>query len=1140
MASNDLSTLGNPYITASGTSQFSDVIIWPFSSGVNVDGNLGFSEDVDALLTGINAQFGFNNTPHRYTLTWAMRCFTDSGPTSAIINQPVDFIVGSFRIRGRVVHYDVQKSDKGKFVSTSIEDVRRDLNRVIIDTFGLFDQQQTPASIANNVIDVHHFQLTNNIDRDPKALRLLREHGATWSQIKLAIENAGGNLVDALPDDRFIFDRLGQDKADAYRWSFRTTPLLNAIVKIFTDLAYDVYWSTDEERLRVIDRQQRISIGVDKIPGIATGDNITQLKTGVDEGERPTSVQVIGGKMQGVIGGGDTRNITTTGGVFPTSSSVALNINEGYTFSPAWRNASVFYFGADGTQQEDNPTDEELSAALKGIEWWAQKKANVTSADQAIASRIDNDIIYPRDGIVYDNLSGNSASGVGLIPNRGTTEDKWVVEWYNRVRNFAQNNYARTYFLNEDSDLFAELDRFEVLDEGWCGLENEAEGSAFNTGYTIDGNYRWLAPFWNEESNKLRPWMFIPGTPFWGLDGLGVPAQFTAWNEDSTNGVYVPLEVRKWNRSSSRLTNDASLLPAERADRGLIIRLPNTCFSGFPVDGDVASLRIPQYLRGQFLSETTFDLTIDPITQGAAYPVFTSGVNIPVEMYERYGTQKPSRWSAGSPVIGFSRAEVQQRDELIPWSFDPRGTNNTVQLLDLEGRGVASGRIVDRSTVDFLEASAVGLPLITFDQYADEDGIATHGITNLSLGKQANGWWATRYSAKTHFPQQVQVKPIPEEVLEDFRFALHRVNERFNRPPAPLPFSAPEIFNPKVDDGREFLEFPKKESLELLVTISDIIPVSIGTGLQDIAYAGVDENGVKWPAAYRASQGGALNPNSRLAQFRNAFAVDGFFQKGMQATYHYEELDNGDIVHYFTGGVALSQARIVTALDSPSLVNGVWRVDVEIAAETYQQRIPNSDPIQFNNVQLEAIRVTGAPFSDNNNVDTTISANDRILLSGTGQENGNMLKPTFNSTQSRYEIDVGDEAPNNQKDKLVLLSAARGGASTQFATVTQKPNLTTGRGGHIQTISSLNGGTSFQDERIVDQSTGNPGTQYFVDFVGIEYNQIAIGDPCIVIQETEPAPTDAAVAAVTPTKIRLLTYINKPLFTATDAFGTST
>lgn len=1132
----DLTVIGDPYIRASGTPLFSVPIVWPFGSGVTVGGNLGFSENVDALLTSLNAQFGFNQQPHRFTLTWANRCFDDDAVPN-IIGDPVDFLIGDFRIRGRVTHVDLSTGNNGRYLQTSIEDVRKDISRVVIDTYGLFDERQSPASIANNVIDVHHCELTKGINRSPKELRLLREHGASWLQIRDAIINAGGNLYTALPDDKFIYQRLGQDKISSYRWAFRTTPLLDALVKIFTDLAYDLYWSMDEQRLKVVDRQERIAIGVSKIPGINIGDNISQLKLGSDQGERPTSVQIFGGKMEGVIGGGaPSGGFTVNGGTFPASAAVQLDINDNYIFKPAWQGASVFYFGADGQIQEDNPTDDELSAALKGIEWWAQKKANVTGLNQAIASRIDDFIIYPRNGIVFPNLAGHSASGVGLLPNRGSTEDKWVVEWYNRVRNFAQNNYTRTYYLAQ-SDLFDELDRFDVVDQAWCGLENEIDGTVFNTGYKIKDTYKHLAPFWNEDSNKLRAWMFINGRPLWGIDGKAPAAQFPDWSEDGDIGVYVPIEVEKWNRASNRLNSNYSLLPAQKEDRGLIIRLPNMCWEKFDTDSDVAKLKIPQYLKGKFDTETTFDMTIDPLTKGIPFEQFTEGVNIPIVIYERYGSQKPFQWAVGSQVVGFSRAEVQQRDELVPWNFEPQGTKNTVQLLNLEGSGVALGRVVDRGVVDFLEATAVGLPLVTFDNYGDDDGIASHGITNLSLTKGAEDWWMTRYSAKTHFPQPIQVKPVPEEVMEDFRFALHRINERFNRPPRPLPFIPPQIFDPKTDDGKEYLEFPKRENLEILVTITAIIPITLSNGINDIAYAGEDDKGVTWPAAYRAGIVGTLNPASKLARFQNAFAVDGFFQKGMQATYHYEELDNGDVVHYFTGGIALSQARVVKALSSPQLINGVWRMDVEIPQEVFQKTVPGTNPPEYSPVTLEAIEVLGARFTDNNNVDTTLSVNSEIMLSGTGNENGNMLKPVFNEVKQKYEINVGDNAPDNQKDKLSILSSSRSSATVQFATVDTKPDLTTGRGGKIQTISSISGGTLFEDQKIIGAINGNPGTQYFVDFVGVEYNQISIGDPCIIIQEVTPPPEDPDVAAVTPTKIRLLTYINKPLFMATDAFG---
>ena len=1137
-----LSTLGDPHVTISGLPAFSDTIVWPFGSGTTLAGNTGFSSEEDALLTGLNAQFGFNQQPHRFTMNWARRCFTDADAPD-IVGDIVDFDIAEFRIRGRVVHADMTKSSKGRLLSTSIEDQRKDLNQVVLDTYGLFDTKDDIGTIP--VIDVHHFHLNNGLDNDPKALRLLREHGATYRQIWEAVGDTG-NLQASLPDPGFVSDRLGEDKTESYRWTFRTVPLLDSIVKVFTDISYDLYWSMSEARLKVVDRTKRISITPNSIPGVeftkTVNENVPQLKQGVDEGERPTSVQIFGGRMEGVIGRGDGIDIATQGGVFPSSSSVSLDLTETYNFLPAWEGATVQYFGADGTLKDDIPTSEELSAALKGIEWWAQKKYNVTSLGdpQAIPSRINNQIIYPRTGEVFNNLSGSSASGVGLIPNRGTTEDSWVIEWYNRVRNFAQNNYTRTYFLDTNSPLYAELDRFDIMSEAWCGLENENSGGDFNTGYKIDGTYRWLAAFWNEDSNKLKAWAFVPGRPLWGIDGKGVASQFSEWNERGEEGVYVPIETKQWNRSTNRLEQDIALLP-EKLDRGLIVRFPNIMWSGFIVDQDVSSLNIPNYLAGNFSAETTFDVTVDPLKKGVHFPSFDKGINIPVAVFERYGYQKPVQFSAQGGAVGaFTRAEVQQKDELVPWSFEPRGTKNTVDLLQEEGQGRALGRVVNRADVDFLEVTTVGLPGISFDNYADPAGCAQHGVTNLSVNKGATSYWQTRYSAKTHFPQPVKAKPIQEETLEDFRFALHRVNERFNRPPAPPRFIPPPIFDPTTDDGKEFLQFPLKERLEILVTITQIITVDLGLGVQDIAYAGEDPQGILWPAARRASLAGSLNPASKLAQNKNAFATDGFFQKGMTATYHYEELDNGEFVHFFTGGIAISNARVVTAIESPSLVEATFRMDVQVPEDSFIRTLPNSDPPETETLVLEQILIKGVRFTDNSNVDTTIKAGDLLLTSGLGNENGNMLKPIFNEDTQQYEIDVGLNAPSNQKDKIFLLTGARGGAGIQFASVDTKPDLTTGRGGKIQTISSIGGGTLFEDGKITGVSEGNPGTQHFVDFIGVEFNQVSLGDPAIVIQETESPPEDPAVAAETPTKIHLLTYINKPLFSSTDAVGTAT
>lgn len=1127
---------GNPYIEVSGLPTFADEIRWPFGSGVDVDGNVGFDQDLDARLADMNAQFGFNQQPHRFTMTWIPVCYDFEGTSLPAIGGEVDFNIGTFRVRGRIVHADKQKSTQGLKVTISVEDFRRDLNRVVIDTYGLYDVQEEPDV---NVVDVHHWFLTEQNGQDnPRALRMLREHGATYRQIYNSVISQNAFISNQIPSPDDLEKNLGD--ISTYRFSFRTTPLLDALVKIFSDASFDLYWNMGADKINIVNRKDQIDISLDDVPfreANPAAPTTISLKFGNDEPERPTAVQVLGDRMEGVISNGG--RLSTNAGTY--DSTVALNLNPaGARFVPGWRNASIFYFGEDGTLLEDSPSDAELTAALKGIEFWAEKK--VSSPTQHIDSRITETAIDPNTGQQVPIVSPVSASGAGLIQNRGQEGRSWIIEWYNKVRNFAQNHYTRTYVLDSSSTLFSQLDRFDVLDAAWCGLENQVAGGAYNQGYKIDPQFRWLAPFWDEEQNKLRAWAVIQKTaaqggskaPLWGQDGKGVPTQFEQWNEEQSY-VYVPIEVKKWVRASSKFDSDF-VLEAEKSPKGMLIRFPNTMWRTFEEEPTLTKLPKVGYLRRRFTQETPNDATIDPATEGRHYDEFSTGINIPVKVYERYGNTKPAEWTAGFGLDNVSikriKTEVLQKDELAPWNFEPHDDKSSVTLLDQEGQAVATGRVVNRSQATFIESTKVGLPEITFDEYANPDGEVQHGVTSISVTKNVSSYWQSRYSAKTHFPQPVKSKPVPNEVMEDFRFALHRINERFNRPRTPDPIQPPEIFDPKTEDEfGSYIQKPTKEAFKIPVIITTLLNVTDTGGNPDVAYAGEDKNSVVWPVTERQGIKSSISSTSKLGLNRYAFAIDGFLQKGMQATYNYEDQDDGSFVHYFTGGVQLREARMVTALGSPFQdSNGDFRIDVEIEEDTIEVQIPNSDPAEFRTETLEPITVYNVLFSDQNNVDNTLQEGDRILMSGAGQENGNVVKPQYDGNM--YSLDAG---AGRAKDKLFILTSGRAGAGALFATVLAKPNTSTGRGGEIQTVSQL-GGTRFSDGTVIGASQGNAGTQYFNDFVGIEFGHVAIGDPCIVVQEAEDA-TDLAEGE--PRVIRNICFILKPLFMSTDAFGAS-
>ena len=72
-----------------------------------------------------------------------------------------------------------------------------------------------------------------------------------------------------------------------------------------------------------------------------------------------------------------------------------------------------------------------------------------------------------------------------------------------------------------------------------------------------------------------------------------------------------------------------------------------------------------------------------------------------------------------------------------------------------------------------------------------------------------------------------------------------------------------------------------------------------------------------------------------------------------------------------------------------------------------------------------------------------------------------------------------------------------------------------------ETLSSI-AGTTFEDSVLTGASEGVPGTRFFVDFVGIEFSQVTLGDTAMVTQEVE----ENLDPENDPTVIRLLTYMS--------------
>jgi hypothetical protein len=371
-------------------------------------------------------------------------------------------------------------------------------------------------------------------------------------------------------------------------------------------------------------------------------------------------------------------------------------------FEPGWRNAVIKYFGPEGSEREFRPTDRQLAAAIKGIEYFTR--------EVSLDNRIDNTTIDPVIGDTKKQFSYTSDSGkLGVLQNRGQAGRSWIIEWYNRVRNFAQNHYSRTYVLKKTAALYDYIDEIETPEEAWCNIENQTDDGSFADNYKVSDRFKFLAPFWNSETNKLKAFCVITGAK-WGQDGNGVPGQFNDWNERGAT-QYVPIEVKKWNRSEDKFKEEF-LEPLKNDEKGIMIRLPSLCWgsnSKHKSDAELAAIDTLEAMRTKFQGDTKFDFA-DPTELLEPFSSIT-GAAIPIRVKRRYGFKFPSIWASGDGV----ERVIDVREDLAPWNFEPRGVQQSWELMNNEARSALSAGVADRNFVTFAEATKKDLPIISFD-----------------------------------------------------------------------------------------------------------------------------------------------------------------------------------------------------------------------------------------------------------------------------------------------------------------------------------------------------------------------------------------------------------------------------------------
>lgn len=1037
-----------PFITVSGQPTFEQQRI-QFPSGA-------FNLPIRAELASVNATFGFNQNPHRFELQYIPELFNEDRLPS--IGSGVTFTIGDdFFISGRIKHADYSQSARGNILSVAVEDIRTDLNDIYIDTYGVFGQNDAPSV---GVVDVRYWFINEKLNDDQgrtigtSDLLLLEENGASYQQLYEAIQyfettvGTISNISSQLPNPEVIANQLPFD-ANAFRFKFRAQPLLEVISKILNDISYDFYYNMSENKINVINRKFGVNIARADIPLPGDSASGISIKYGIDEAERPTNVRLYGGEMEGIVGSG--RLLTQSGGYGLSTSEYDLGLTVGSpVFTPGWR-AKLRYFGPDGFLNEYVPEDRELAMALKSLEHWALEKD--------LDNRIGNFTIDPATGETVEQRSV-TGSGIGLIINRRQDERSWILEWYNRVRQHATNNFGRTYILSPSSVLYDDIDNFDVVNAGWSNLENQTDDGSFIDGYKISDQFRFLAPFWDQDANKLRAFAVLPQNTKYGIDGESTPARFTEWNEDEDN-AFVPIEAFKFNSRRQKFKEEF-LSTIEEAEKGVVIRFPTIIWD--PDAQDDENLQTVLRLGSIFQihdSDTTLDVPnpyriIQPLQE-------IRNIGLPVKVKRRYGFEFPTVWGSGT---GIAR-EVLVRDDLVPWNFEPRGNKNSFQLMEDQALSAMDGRIVNRAEVTFGEVNKVGLPIISFDGFADQQlqangfGIVNHGITNLSLTQDLN-WWQTKYSLKSHFPQQIKAQPIRQGIDEDFNFAIKRLEEDILRRNIPDPFSVPEILLP-TDDGRGSIKSDTGIEHTIKKNVKIVQIFDRGSANNPEFYLGLDERtGIKWPRALAAGFGGD--------NLKQAFGIDGFFQIGMPAIYNLEKRPDGSVIHFFTGGVPLEATKVVSALSEVKEVLGTKVIDVL----TLPFSIENPDTGETDS--FSGFSLLNVPLTDQDNV-PSITTGEKLMLSGDGNLKG-IIQPG---------ADLGPGSTNFERVFVVNTRSATGGAT--LCTVTTAPSAQTGRGGVVQIVDAQGNGTVY-----TDGGTTTAGKTTTVQFIGAEPGQVRVGD----------------------------------------------
>lgn len=907
-----------------------------------------------AFLSSANATFGFNVTPHNLQTEWVPvgppETFHGASGQLPEIGKPMEVFIGDFYFRGSVVHSDYTTSMGGTIVNVTLEDDRRYLRRVKIHT------EDLGQSVPSGVVSVARaFRILNgleDIDGNPseplvKEYDRILQFGGTYDQILAAIDltyNEGNSSipVSILPTVEQIEKNIG-GTVTAIRFQFNLDTLDDMLSRVLLDTGYDWYWNMDAQRVALVNKKVQFDISEADILnlvsqfGSASGLNETkQLGFGHDVVPDPTRFRVLGGHQEGFI---------NSHLLSPIDGMETSALDGKVVFLKAWDKLSVGFYDANGYFRTYKPTEKELQLALAGIEQWTYYKiyqtasgtanppgyeippdnGSIAAQDSSFQSRLDPNM--PLAGIA----TGAAESGLRVISNRRDEEQNWVIAFYNRIRDHASRHYGRSYVIegllyNQASGLF------QLVDAAWANVENQVQGyplsasgtvttsGVFVEDYEINRGLGPVSPFVTEDF-RVRAYCVLPQSTVYGPLGDDNPASFANWTEDappfnpSGDGRhYIPVTLQDVGDRVVDPHSEADLYGFESYPKGtLLCQLPINAGPSGGIVNDNIIFNLATMLTT--VNKLTGSGLLDIINPAQVLNVYDalSGVAIPVQSRLRYGQTYPSQWVLGD--LHYERHEdVQLDDQFVPWAFSPEGNQTSLAIMTDRAIRRVQGKIVPKSSSRYADFQQVGLPLLSFDAFAEQNigpsglyGEISHGVSELNISFGIDGF-VTRYKIQSYYPKFGREAPLGERVRAQLNGILNPIDfadlalldpnpGKASNPTLPGDTFAPTIF---FDN--------EQNAVRVTITeVNNIFTLSSTPGTEiDERYRGIDQHSyIKPPLALSSSN----------IDFREgAICIDGFLNIDDKAVYHTDnfELPNGNtILRYFTQGRPFANGTIV-------------------------------------------------------------------------------------------------------------------------------------------------------------------------------------------------------------------------------------